>query len=101
MPVRFFLEVDGMASDRQKKASIGLIICGLLRVVGCFGAHPMNQQLVYANQVVQVKNPKHARAGQAGVTQAANAEGEDHIKVKFDADGVTEAVDLSDIERLG
>lgn len=50
-------------------------------------------------QSVQVTNKKHPRHGQAGTVQSA-AQEDGSFLVKFDLDGVSEAVDPADIRGL-
>lgn len=49
---------------------------------------------------VQVVNPEHARAGQAGVVFAINPELTDEVAVRFDKDGMVEAVATADLKAL-
>lgn len=50
---------------------------------------------------VQVSNPDHFRAGQAGSVQGTSPDHPDEVAVKFDVDGVTAIVKVSDLKQLG
>lgn len=49
---------------------------------------------------VKVKNPEHARAGQAGVVHAVNKDKPDEVAVRFDLDGRVQLVATADLEVL-
>ena len=49
---------------------------------------------------VQVTNPEHERAGQAGVVYAVNPEIDGEVAVRFDKDGQVVAVANADLKGL-
>lgn len=49
---------------------------------------------------VQVTNPEHERAGQAGVVFATNPQTPEEVAVKFDADGIVVIVPVADLKAL-
>lgn len=49
---------------------------------------------------VQVSNPEHPRAGQAGVVYATNPATPDEVAVRFDADSIVVLMAVTDLRAL-